>query len=141
MLVAAEARFKGHAREEIDNFFRRQREQKARSQTVAQRSNAEFNAQVERIISSATEQSSAASDGQSKRARTRGIRDNRHLERELDRPNQILAPSLPVTEPEHAGAPHADNREAADIGASGTQPSMLEKLRKQRDQSWNENEN
>lgn len=104
LLVDAEARFKGHAWDEIGDFFKQQREQAARSQTVAQRSKAEFHAQVAQIITSATQQSKAAPDGQSDRARTRGIRDNRHLERELDRPNQTLAPSLPSPETAHGGS-------------------------------------
>ncbi len=140
LLVEAEARFKGRAWAEVDDFFKQQREQAARSLTGAHRSKAEFHARVEQIITSATEQSKTSPDNESKRARTHGIRDNRKAEREFDRPNQTLAPSLPAPEPAHAGAPLADNREAADTGASGTPPSMLEKLRKQRDQSWNKNE-
>jgi hypothetical protein len=127
--------------DEIDDFFKQQREQTARSQTVAQRSKAEFHAQIAQITTSAMEQSKAAPHGQSDRARTHGIRDNREAEREFDGPNQTLAPSLPAPEIAHAGVPHADNRETADTVESGTPPSMLGKLRKRRDQSWNENEN
>jgi hypothetical protein len=140
-LLKKDSRFKGCSWREIDEFFQWQNESRERFEPAARQSKAEFNAIRDRIVSAAEERSEASRVGLSKSERLRGVRENREQARELDQPNQQLAPPLPGSEEQGGIPPQAD----PGISKSGNgdyvpAPSPLEKLRLKRDQKWSQNE-
>ena len=138
-LLKKDSRFKGCSWGEVDNFFQWQHESRERFEPAARQSKAQFNAIRDRIVSAAEERSEAARAGLSKSARLRDVRENREQARELDRPNQQLAPSQPGSEGQVGIPPLADpgttKSENNDYVAA---PSPLEKLRRKRDEKWSQ---
>jgi hypothetical protein len=141
-LLKKDSRFKGCSWGEVEEFFQWQNESRERFETAGRQSKAEVNAIRDRIVSAAEERSEAARAGLSKSERLRGVRENREQARELDQPNQQLAPPSPGLEGQGGIPPYADPGTAK----SGNDdyvpaPSPLEKLREKRDEKWSQNEN
>jgi putative transposase len=139
-LLKKDARFKGCSWREIDDFFQWQNESSERFEPAARQSKAEVNAIRDRIVSAAEERSEAARAGLSKSARLRGARENREQARELDQPNQQLAPS-PLASEGQGGSPSYADPGTTKSGNDDyiPAPSPLDKLRRKRDEKWSQN--
>lgn len=90
-LIDAEKTFRGRDWYEAADYFEIKKQEKDLSRSRKHQSTATFNAQVEQIISEATEQTAKSletGDKQSKQARLKGIRQNRKEEREIERKGQ-----------------------------------------------------
>jgi hypothetical protein len=87
-LVEAEKTFRGRDWYEAVDYFEIRKQGKETARSRKQQSKATFHAQIDQMISEATEQTSSAISGQSKRSRLQGIRGNRKEEREMEREAQ-----------------------------------------------------
>jgi hypothetical protein len=90
-LVDAEKTFRGRDWYEAVDYFELRKHSKETAISRKQQSKATLNAQIEAIITQATEQTSEtlnAVEKQSKRSRIKGIRQNRKEEREMERETQ-----------------------------------------------------
>lgn len=90
-LIDADATFRGKDWYEAADYLEIRQQEKERAKSRRQQSKATFNAQMEQIITEATEQTSKdlqSAGEQSKRSRIKGIRQNRKEERERERESQ-----------------------------------------------------
>ncbi|MBD1842461.1 DDE-type integrase/transposase/recombinase [Cyanobacteria bacterium FACHB-63] len=90
-LIDADKTFRGKDWYEAADYLEIRQQEKERAKSRKQQSKAVLNAQMEQIISEATEQTSKdleSAGQQSKRSRIKGIRQNRKEEREMEREDQ-----------------------------------------------------
>jgi len=102
-LIDADKTFRRKDWYEAADYLEIRQQEKERTKSRKQQSKATLNAQMEQIISEATEQTSKDLESvgqQSKRSRIKGIRQNRKEEREIEREDQVwrLGKSQPITE-------------------------------------------
>jgi hypothetical protein len=84
-LLDIDQRFQGRDFREVEDYYRRQEVNKQASRTRRQQSKAKLNAQANKILDKATEETQKADDGQSKQSRIKNIRQNRNEERSHER--------------------------------------------------------
>lgn len=169
-LIDAEQTFRDRDLYETLDYFETCKQQKELSRSRKQQSRATLNAQMEQIISEASEQTSTALEhttGKSKRSRIRGIRQNRKEEREVEReaqawqlgdkqqvsdtPNKVVPLIVPleeqetvsdtvVKEPQEDSVDEAINNPSQEDVAHVPQSQLIDKLRKLRPKMWSDDE-
>ncbi|HEY9694167.1 MAG TPA: Mu transposase C-terminal domain-containing protein [Oculatellaceae cyanobacterium] len=137
-LTEADRRLKGRDWHEVIDYFEGQKQAQEIAQSRLQQSKATLDAQVEQIVSEATEQTKKAQTGQSKRSRLQDIRENRKFEREQERdagvwklgqqelppqPGQVI-PIAPTPQPEDENDAYV------------APPQPTNKLRQLREKKW-----
>ncbi|MFN6461029.1 MAG: Mu transposase C-terminal domain-containing protein [Nostoc sp. DedVER02] len=137
-LIETETTFRGRNWYETVDYFELQKQGKEIAMTRQQSSKATFQAQVDQILGEAKEQTEKALTGQSKRSRTKNIRENRKSERESEREtgawelgakenSQELGQVIPIplnTQPEEENEGYV------------APPKSIDKLRKLRERNW-----
>jgi len=132
-LVDAEKTFRGRDWYEAIDYFEVRKQSKETAKSRKQQSKATLNAQIEAIITQATEQTSEtlnSVDKQSKRSRIKGIRQNRKEEREMEReaqswqlgreesinnPGQVIPLIMPTQNIEKDNTEEAANQSDQDV--------------------------
>lgn len=160
-LIDAEKTFLVRDIHEAQDYFETRKQQKELARSRKQQSKAALNAQVEQIISEATQQTVSAQERvplPSKRSRTQGIRENRKHERDQERIAQAWRLGRPVEasqgevipislisltqEPEDTREPNVNISEEVVNRDPGFIPKdqLIKKMRQLRSRSQKDNE-
>ncbi|MDZ8035392.1 Mu transposase C-terminal domain-containing protein [Nostoc sp. DedSLP04] len=138
-LIETQKTFQQRDWHEAIDYFELQKQAKEAAKTRQYQAKADFHAQIDKIVAEGKEQTEKALTGQSKQSRLQSIRDNRKLERENER--EVQAWQLGVKEiSDQAGQlismPSVTELEEDDEGYVAP-PKPIDKLRKLREKSWN----
>ncbi|HYX16649.1 MAG TPA: Mu transposase C-terminal domain-containing protein [Nostoc sp.] len=138
-LIDTQKTFQERDWHEAIDYFELQKQSKEAASTRQQQQKATFHAQVDKIVAEAKEKTEKVLTVQSKRSRIQGIRENHKLERENER--EVQAWQLGVKEiSDQPGQlipmPSVTELEEDDEGYVAP-PKPIDKLRKLREKSWN----
>jgi len=83
-LLEADHRFRGLSWADVDDFFLSQKEARVKSATTDLQARANYQAQIQAVVSNAVEQAAIANHGLTKSSRLSNVQKNRQQERRLD---------------------------------------------------------
>jgi hypothetical protein len=138
-LIETQKAFQGRDWYEAIDYFAIKQQAQEMARPTQQQARAVFHAQINSIVDEAEQQTEQALIGQSKRSRTKNIRENRKLERENERETKAwkLGAEEISDQPSQIIPVHLTTELEDDDEGYVAPPKPIDKLRKLREKSWN----